>query len=318
MTSHPRPQSRLLCRQRSKLTPALTLISASLLVGCQATANAELVARPPAQPQSDPLNTTFVIGDRPVRLIHGEDEQPAAPGSSSKIITRIWGAPVAADLNGDGIDDAVLILTQSTGGSGTFYYAAAAIAEPTCYKGTAGVLLGDRVKPQSIDIDATKARISFLTRGYGESFADDPTVPRQIDVIYVAKDRRLAEVAIDFEGEADPNRITLQMHTWTWIRTVFNNDTVNEPKTAGVFKLTFDEHGPVSGTTDCNSFQGRVSVEKHKIQFDEYFAMTRVFCADSQEAEFIEMLRDINSFFFTSRGRLIMELKYDSGSMFFQ
>jgi hypothetical protein len=30
------------------------------------------------------------------------------------------------------------------------------------------------------------------------------------------------------------------------------------------------------------------------------------------------MLQSVQSFFFTSRGQLIMELKYDSGSMFFQ
>ena len=30
------------------------------------------------------------------------------------------------------------------------------------------------------------------------------------------------------------------------------------------------------------------------------------------------MLQNVNSFFFTSRGQLIMEIKYDSGSMFFR
>jgi hypothetical protein len=30
------------------------------------------------------------------------------------------------------------------------------------------------------------------------------------------------------------------------------------------------------------------------------------------------MLQSLNSFFFTSRGELIMEIKYDSGSMFFR
>jgi hypothetical protein len=32
----------------------------------------------------------------------------------------------------------------------------------------------------------------------------------------------------------------------------------------------------------------------------------------------MEMLQNASSFFFTSRGQLIIELKYDSGSMFFQ
>ena len=84
------------------------------------------------------------------------------------------------------------------------------------------------------------------------------------------------------------------------------------------FTLSFTKEGQVSGTTDCNSFHGTVTVEKHKIHFGENMAMTRKFCEGSQEMEFIEMLQNASSFFFTSRGQLIMELKYDSGSMIFR
>jgi heat shock protein HslJ len=287
---------------------------AMLLVGCQGVIRSESTA----QLGSDPLNTTYTIENRAVSLVDGRNEELAAPNSSSKIITQVRNTPLFTDLNKDGIDDAVLVLTQSTGGSGTFYYVAAAIATPDGYEGTTALLLGDRIKPQRIEIIDTKARISFLTRGSEQSFADDPTVPRQMDVMYVAKDQRLAEVAIDFEGEADPNRMTLQMHPWTWIKTVFNNDTAKEPKRAGDFTLSFTKEGQVSGTSDCNNFHGTVTVEKHKIHFGENMAMTRKFCADSQEMEFIGMLQNASSFFFTSRGQLIIELKYDSGSMFFQ
>jgi heat shock protein HslJ len=251
-------------------------------------------------------------------LVDGRHEEPAAPGSSSKIITRIWGEPVTTDIDSDGTDDAVLILTQSTGGSGTFYYVVAAIATPAGYRGTAGILLGDRIRPQGIDVLDSKVRIRYLTRYRNQSFADDPELAQRMDVIYLVDDRQLAEVAIDFEGEADPDRMTLQMHTWTWVRTVFNNDTVKRPKIAGAFTLTFDEHGQVSGTTDCNSFRGEVIIEGRNIRFGENMAMTRMYCADSQESEFIGMLQSLNSFFFTSRGELIMEIKYDSGSMFFR
>ena len=291
---------------------------ALLLVGCQGVNRSESTPGPAAQLGSDPLNTTYTIGNRPVSLVDGRNEEPAAPNSSSKNITQVQNTPLFADINKDGIDDAVLILTQSAGGSGTFYYVAAAIATPEGYQGTTALLLGDRIKPQRIEIIGTKARISFLTRGSEESFTDDPTIPRQMDIMYVAENQRLAEVAIDFEGEADPNRMTLQMHPWTWINTVFNNDTAKEPKQVGDFTLSFTKEGQVSGTTDCNSFHGTVTVEKHKIHFGENMAMTRKFCEGSQEMEFIEMLQNASSFFFTSRGQLIMELKYDSGSMIFR
>ena len=226
--------------------------------------------------------------------------------------------PLFADINRDGIDDAVVILTQSGGGSGTFYYVAAAIATPDGYQGTAGQFLGDRIKLQGIEVLGSKARIHFLTHSSEQSIADDPTLSQRMDIVYVAEDQRLAEVAIDFEGEADPNRMTLQMHTWTWIKTVFNNDIVKEPSQAGDFTLSFTKEGRVSGTTDCNSFHGTVTVKKHKIHIGENMAMTRQFCAGSREMEFIEMLQNASSFFFTSRGQLIIELEYDSGSMIFQ
>ena len=315
MTLRPHPKRRLMFSHWGGL--ALAAI-ALLLVGCQGVNRSESTPGPAAQLGSDPLNTTYTIGNRPVSLVDGRSEEPAAPNSSSKIITQVRNTPLFSDINKDGIDDAVLILTQSTGGSGTFYYVAAAIATPGGYQGTTALMLGDRIEPQRIEIIDAKARISFLTRGSQESFADDPTVPRQMDVIYVAENQQLAEVAIDFEGETDPNRMTLQMQPWTWINTVFNNDTAKAPKQAGDFTLSFTKEGQVSGTTDCNSFHGTVTVEKHKIHFGENMATTRKFCEGSQEMEFIGMLQNVSSFFFTSRGQLIMELKYDSGSMIFR
>ena len=315
MTLRPHPNRRLMFIHWGGLALATIALS---LIGCQGVNRSESTPGPTAKFGSDPLNTTYTIGNQPVRLVDGRNEEPAAPNSSSKIITQARNTPLFADINKDGIDDAVLILTQSTGGSGTFYYVAAAIATPGGYRGTTALLLGDRIKPQRIEIIDTKARISFLTRGSEESFADDPTVSRQMDVMYVAENQQLAEVAIDFEGEADPSRMTLQMHPWTWTSTVFNNDTAKVPKQAGDFTLSFTEDGQVSGTTDCNSFHGKVTVEKRKIHFGENMAMTRKFCEGSQEMEFIGMLQNVSSFFFTSRGQLIMELKYDSGSMIFR
>ena len=315
MTLRPHPKRRLILLHWRGL--ALATI-ALLLVGCRGVNRSESTPGPTAQLGFDPLNTTYTIGNRPVSLIDGRNEEPAAPNSSSKNITQVLNTPLFADINKDGVDDAVLILTQSTGGSGTFYYVAAAIATPEGYQGTTALLLGDRIKPQRIEIIGTKARISFLTRGSEESFVNDPTIPRQMDVIYIDDNQRLAEVAIGFEGEADPNRMTLQMHPWTWIKTVFNNDTAKEPRQAGDFTLNFTEDGQVSGTTDCNTFHGTVTVEKHKIHFHENIAMTRKFCEGTQEMEFIAWLKDVSSFFFTSRGQLIMELKYDSGSMIFR
>jgi heat shock protein HslJ len=305
-------------RWLGKLAATSIPVCTLLLLGCQGAQHATNVSEAPAQDGRDALNTRYVINDRAVQLVDGEAVEPAAPGSNSKMITRTWGEPLAVDLNRDGKDDAALIIAQTTGGSGTFYYLAAAIAEQGRYEGTAGLFLGDRIMPEGLAIVDSRVRVSYLARRDGESLADKPTLRRQKDVIYAPQDRNLVEVAIDFEGEADPDRMTLQMHPWKWIKTAFNDDSVKQPRMPGAFTLTFSDDGRVSGTTDCNSFQGKVTVEKHRMRFDENMAMTRMFCAGSQETAFMRMLQDVQSFFFTSQGQLIMELKYDSGSMFFK
>jgi heat shock protein HslJ len=132
---------------------------------------------------------------------------------------------------------------------------------------------------------------------------------------------QLVEVAHDFddedEGEADPNRMSLGMHTWTWVETAYNNDTVVQPNEQEAFTLTFAD-GRVRGTTDCNGFGGAYTVDGHKIQFDDKMAMTKMYCEGSQETEFVKMLLNVGSYLFTNKGELILEIKFDSGIMKFR
>jgi heat shock protein HslJ len=47
-------------------------------------------------------------------------------------------------------------------------------------------------------------------------------------------------------------------------------------------------------------------------------AMTKMYCEGSQETEFVKMLLEVRSYFFTSKGQLILEIKFDSGVMKFR
>jgi len=289
------------------------LIAIVLLLTC----GCQEAAEPEVQRAADPRNAIYLIDGAPITLIDGAADEPAAARSSSRVITRIWGEPVMADLSGDGVDDAVLILTHSTGGSGTFYYLAAAIASVDGYSGTTVVLLGDRIEPKAIEVREGNVSVRFMERGVGESFADAPTVERARDFMYESGKAQLVEVAHGFESDADPNGMTLGMHTWTWIETVYNNDTVKQPAEKEAFTLTFVE-GRVQGATDCNRFSGAYSVDDRKIQFDDKMAMTKMYCEGSQEAEFVKMLLEVRSYFFTDEGELIFEIKFDSGIMRFR
>ena len=107
---------------------------------------------------------------------------------------------------------------------------------------------------------------------------------------------------------------SLQSKTWTWERTVYNNDTVQTPNEEDAFTLTFTDEGRVQVTTDCNNMQGGYIVTDNRIEFTKMIA-TRMYCEGSQEDLFAKMLENVTSYFIDDDGRLILELKYDSGSV---
>jgi heat shock protein HslJ len=113
-------------------------------------------------------------------------------------------------------------------------------------------------------------------------------------------------------GEADPARMTLGMKKWTWIRTLYNNDTIIVPAKPGAFTLAFNSDGHVSVATDCNRMGGGYTVYENRLSFSE-LSSTRMHCPDSQEDVFADMLSNVSSFLFTPRGELVLELKFDSG-----
>ncbi len=121
----------------------------------------------------------------------------------------------------------------------------------------------------------------------------------------------------DNPDEADPERMTLPMKNWTWIRTVYNNDKIVAPTKPGVFTLTFKSDSTVNAATDCNRMAGSYSIDGRLISFSK-LATTRMYCPDSQESEFADMLSQVAAFLFTSKGELVLELKFDSGQMLFK
>ncbi|UCH75636.1 MAG: hypothetical protein JSU82_07340 [Rhodospirillales bacterium] len=125
-----------------------------------------------------PTDARYEIAGTVVQLDRGKAETPAAPGSATKIRTHVLGSPAFGDLDGDGDDDAVLWLVHDPGGSGTFHYIAAAINETSGFRGTSGVLVGDRIAPGEMSIDQRRVTVRFAGRRATEPMAATPTVPR--------------------------------------------------------------------------------------------------------------------------------------------
>jgi membrane-bound inhibitor of C-type lysozyme len=125
---------------------------------------------------ADYKNISYTIGGKSVKLVNGYAETPAASGSASKIITHYFGNDALGDLNGDGRPDVGFILTQNSGGSGTFYYAVAALQTADGYQGTNAVLLGDRIAPQTDEIRNGQFIVNYADRAVGEPMTAQPSV----------------------------------------------------------------------------------------------------------------------------------------------
>lgn len=269
-----------------------------------------------------PQDTTYTIDNQSVTLVAGAAETEAAPGSATKVSTNYFGNEVRTDLNNDGREDMVFLLTQSTGGTGTFFYAVAALNTEAGWVGSQGYFLGDRIAPQTTEKSQNPSHqnvivVNYMERSEDQAMTEQPSIGKSVWLKLDTQTMAFAEVGQDFAGEANPDMMELQKKPWTWVRTTYNNDTELVPVEAGVFTITFADNNTFSVTTDCNAMGGQYTVNNNQIIFDRMMA-TEMFCADSQEQKFSKMLSDVSSYFFTSKGELIFELQYDTGSAIFR
>lgn len=124
------------------------------------------------------------------------------------------------------------------------------------------------------------------------------------------------ELVKNFEGEADPSRMNLTMKTWEWVSATSNGVKIY-PKTEHKFNLTFKRDMTFSASTDCNGIGGNYTVKNEKITFSEMLG-TLMYCENSQENDFKNILENTVSYKFTSRGELVFSLKDGSGSVIFK
>lgn len=265
------------------------------------------------QPQvvMDYKNATYTIEGTPVTLVNGESSVEAAPGSASKIVTKYFGNEVQTDLNGDGRVDVAFLLTQSTGGSGTFYYIVGALNTGNGYVGTDAVLLGDRIAPQTTEISQNPAQkgvivVNYADRAPGEPMTAQPSIGKSIWLKLDSQTKQWGEVAQNFEGEADVSKMALGMKTWNWISAQTSVGSIT-PKTADKFSLTFNSNGTFSAKTDCNGVGGSYSISGNKLSFSKMVS-TLMYCDGSQESVFTGLLQSALGYHFTSKGELVLDL----------
>jgi hypothetical protein len=159
---------------------------------------------------ADYKNLTYVIEGQEVTLKDGYFEIPTAPGSASKVITRYFGNEAFGDVNADGTQDAIFLLTQETGGSGTFYYATGVLQTGTGYHPLNTIFLGDRIAPQATQIKDGAITINYADRNQGEPMTTAPSMG--VSKYFKVTKGNLVKYIPAISESAFENPITLTLH----------------------------------------------------------------------------------------------------------
>lgn len=161
----------------------------------------------------DPRNSSFKVANMPVSLTNGLSEVELADVPGAKITTRYFGNDIRHDLNNDGREDIAFMITQSSGGTGTFYFVVAVLDTGNGFVGSDSFFIGDRISPQSMSIDEGTTtmgtmRDNVIVVNYAERGPSDPmtTSPSTGKSVWIKLDpdaMQFAEVAQNFEGESN-------------------------------------------------------------------------------------------------------------------
>ena len=124
----------------------------------------------------DPQNCTYTIEGKNITMKEGYSEEGIANDSVSKVVTQYFGNEASHDFNGDGLSDTAFIFTQNMGGSGTFYYLAVALGDINGCKGTNAILLGDRISPQTTEVQDGNIIVNYADRRIDEPMVAPPSI----------------------------------------------------------------------------------------------------------------------------------------------
>lgn len=257
-------------------------------------------------------DATYLVDGIPLTLVGGIAEIEAAPDSATKITTRYFGNEATGDLNGDGMDDVAFLLVQDGGGSGSFFYVVAALKTSAGWQGSDAVFLGDRIAPQTTQIQNGVIVVNYADRKAGDPMTAAPSEGKTIKLKLDPNGMQLGEVVQNFEGEADPSRMTLSMKKWQWVSASVDGKTVT-PKFPEKFILSFAANGEFSASTDCNGVGGTYKASGTSLAFSKMMS-TLMFCEGSQESEFTKVLTSVSSYRFTSKGELVLGLTNGSAT----
>lgn len=184
----------------------------------------------------------------PVSLVDGrwEGEPFVESGASRPVIQFVGDFMLSGDLDGNGSDETVVLLTESSGGSGTYLYLAVVGKVDGELKNRATKLVGDRVQVRSARITQGQILLDLLRAGP----SDPACCPGELAEVgwSLSTEGNLVERA----GSTTPHRFSLgSIGGVDWVLRGWNLDepAPREPEVT----LRYQD-GRLTGKSGCNQY----------------------------------------------------------------
>jgi heat shock protein HslJ/predicted transcriptional regulator len=185
------------------------------------------------------------IYDEPITLTEGQYEgEPYVEGDPSRpTVDYIDGAELFGDLDGDGVEDAVVFLLERGGGSGAFTYVAAQLNRDGQPADAGAVWIEDRIGVRSAAIEDGQVVLDLILQGPGDAACCGSHKARKT---YALQEGKLVETTA--EG-GEPVRVSVSdLDGTAW--------TLLEPGVDGEGLTIRFEGDRIAGFGGCNNYTG--------------------------------------------------------------
>lgn len=244
----------------------------------------------------------------PITLTNGAWEGEPYPeiGAARPRVTLVPGFRRTGDLDGDGADEAVVLLAESSGGSGTFQHLAVVAnrGEKTVNLGTARV--GDRVQTVDCRVEDGAIVMDVVQAGPGDAMCCPTQTAHRT---WRLRAGVLEEVAVEVTGTL--SIVMLEGTEWVLDAFTWTEPAPEDPEVT----ITFD-NGRAAGNGGCNRYFADVEESSPgEITFGEIGA-TQMSCPEEKmavERRYHQALEGVTSYSFIA-GRLALAY-YDDGAM---
>jgi heat shock protein HslJ len=196
-------------------------------------------------------NATYSgIYDDPVTLTDGLYEgEPYVEGASARPrVQLIDGMSATGDLDGGGVEEIVVLVTEMSGGTGENLYLAVMRGENGAAMNVGTALVGDRIKLRSMAIIDNRLQLEVLQAGPEDAMCCPGELATRE---WAFTDAGFEEVSTEVTGRL--SLAALVGPEWVLTGLDFREAAPAEPK----ITMTVAEDGSVSGSSGCNSFNGK-------------------------------------------------------------